>query len=109
MVEPLPSKQKTRVRFPLPAPFAMTPQIYNKSRTHPVDAVYIGRGSKWGNTFKIGPDGNRTQVIAKYETYLLSNKELMLSLHELEGCDLLCYCSPSPCHGDILLRLANPE
>ena len=28
-------------------------------------AVYIGRGSKWGNPFRIGPDGDRVAVIAR--------------------------------------------
>jgi hypothetical protein len=23
------------------------------------------------------------------------------------GCDLVCFCAPRPCHGDLLLRLAN--
>ncbi len=27
--------------------------------------VYIGRGSKWGNPFHIGKDGNRKEVIDK--------------------------------------------
>ncbi len=25
-------------------------------------AVYIGRGSKWGNPFRIGPDGDRASA-----------------------------------------------
>lgn len=33
----------------------------------PEDAVYIGRGSKWGNPFVIGRHGTRAEVIAKYE------------------------------------------
>jgi hypothetical protein len=33
----------------------------------PAGAVYIGRGSKWGNPFRIGRDGDRAAVIAKYE------------------------------------------
>ena len=28
--------------------------------------VYIGRGSKWGNPFRIGADGDRVEVIRKY-------------------------------------------
>ena len=36
----------------------------------PAGAVYIGRGSKWGNPFRIGPDGNRLAVIAQYERWL---------------------------------------
>ena len=33
----------------------------------PAGAVYIGRGSKWDNPFRIGRDGERATVIAKYE------------------------------------------
>ena len=25
----------------------------------------------------------------------------------LRGCDLVCWCRPLPCHGDVLLRLAS--
>ncbi len=28
--------------------------------------VYIGRGSKWGNPFKIGVDGDRQTVVNLY-------------------------------------------
>ena len=28
--------------------------------------VYIGRPSKWGNPYSIGPDGTREEVIEKY-------------------------------------------
>ena len=38
--------------------------------------VYIGRGSMWGNPFRIGPDGTRIEVIKKYEKYLSINTEL---------------------------------
>jgi len=66
--------------------------------------VYIGRGSKWGNPFVIGKDGDRAEVIAKYEYYLLQNDRLLNDLHELEGKRLGCYCSPKACHGDVLLK-----
>lgn len=69
--------------------------------------VYIGRGSKWGNPFKIGKDGSRTEVIRKYELYLLTNVDLINSLHELEGKVLGCYCAPKPCHGDILIKAVD--
>lgn len=64
--------------------------------------IFIGRGTKWGNPFKIGKDGNRSQVIKKYEKYLLSNKVLMNDLHELDGKILGCFCKPEECHGDVL-------
>ena len=69
--------------------------------------VYIGRGSKWGNPFKIGVHGNREEVIAKYEEYLMSSDELLSSLSELKHKNLVCYCHPNACHGDILLELAT--
>ena len=67
--------------------------------------VYIGRPSKWENPFRIGKDGTRKEVIEKYEKYILSNKELMKDLFELEGKILACWCKPKPCHGDVLVKL----
>lgn len=69
--------------------------------------VYIGRPSKWGNPFVIGPDGTREEVIEKYEKWLLQQPELMASLHELKGKTLGCWCSPKACHGDVLVKYAE--
>lgn len=69
--------------------------------------VYIGRPSIWGNPFRIGPDGNRAEVIAKYEAWIKTQPELMARLGELKGKVLGCYCHPLPCHGDVLARLAD--
>ncbi len=69
--------------------------------------VYIGRGSKWGNPFKIGKDGNREEVIAKYEKYIMNSPYLIISLKELKNKTLGCFCKPLPCHGDILIKLVN--
>ncbi|MGA7263045.1 MAG: DUF4326 domain-containing protein [Stellaceae bacterium] len=55
------------------------------------DAVYIGRGSKWGNPFRIGIDGDRAAVIAKYECWLRNQHHLLRALDELRGCNLLCF------------------
>ena len=71
--------------------------------------VYIGRPSKWGNPFAIGRDGTRKQVIARYERWLLTQPELVASLHELEGKTLGCWCAPRACHGDVLARLAAEQ
>lgn len=76
-----------------------------KGRTGAENEVYIGRPSKWGNPFKIGPDGTREEVIAKYEDYIRNNPELMDSLGELRGKTISCHCAPLPCHGDVLARL----
>jgi hypothetical protein len=83
-------------------------KVLNK-RIHgiPRGAVYIGRPSIWGNPFVIGKDGSRDDVIAKYETWLLGNGQLVDQLAALAGKDLVCWCAPARCHGDVLVRLAN--
>jgi Domain of unknown function (DUF4326) len=73
----------------------------------PASAVYIGRGSKWGNPFRIGRDGDRAAVIGKYERWLADQNHLLRALDELRGCDLVCFCAPRACHGDLLLKLAD--
>ncbi len=75
-------------------------------KTHEFD-VYIGRGSKWGNRFVIGIDGDRKQVIQKYKEWVLQNIYLVSCLHELKGKILGCYCKPEECHGDILAKLVE--
>ena len=73
----------------------------------PAGAVYTGRGSKWGNPFRIGRDGDRASVIARDERWLADQYHLLRALDELRGRDLVCFCAPRACHGDLLLRLAN--
>ena len=83
-------------------------KVHNKKHgTAPAGAVYIGRPSKWGNPFVIGRDGNREQVIAKFEKWILGQPQLLAQLHEIKGKDLVCFCAPEACHGDVLVRLAN--
>ena len=76
----------------------------------PADAVYIGRGSKWGNPFKIGEHGNREEVCRKYEMALLDairlEKVTTSELVDLHGKDLVCFCAPAQCHGHILEKYA---
>lgn len=81
-----------------------TPKVHNKrANTAPADAVYVGRGSPWGNPFKIGWDGTRNEVIEKFERMQLPS----LNLTPLRGKHLICFCAPRKCHADILLREAN--
>jgi hypothetical protein len=82
-------------------------KVLNKRVTGvPAGAVYIGRGSKWGNPFRIGPDGDRAAVIVKHERWLADQHHLLRALDELRGRDLVCFCAPLPCHGDLLYRIA---
>jgi hypothetical protein len=85
------------------------PKVWNKrDKNVPINAVYIGRPSKWGNPFEIGRDGNRDEVIAKYRIMILANPFKLADVkRELKGKDLVCWCSPSSCHGDVLIKIAN--
>jgi hypothetical protein len=83
------------------------PRVYNIRRLPPKDAVYVGRGSKWGNPFRIGQHGDREAVIAMHRAWLCDQPHLMAALPELRGKDLACFCAPQPCHGDTLLEMAN--
>jgi hypothetical protein len=83
-------------------------RVLNKRKSGiPAGAIYIGRGSKWGNPFRIGPDGDRATVIAKHDHWLRDQHHLLRALDELRGHHLVCFCAPLACHGDLLLWLAN--
>ena len=70
--------------------------------------MYIGRPSCWGNPYLIGRDGDRTEVIARYRTWLLGQPVLIeRAKRELKGKVLGCWCSPLACHGDVLSEIAN--
>ena len=69
--------------------------------------VYIGRGSKWGNKFVVGMDGNREEVIRKYRRWIMKDGRLLLCLEELRGKVLGCFCKPLACHGDVLVELVE--
>jgi hypothetical protein len=81
----------------------------------PEGSVYVGRAmrwvgvkkSKWANPFKIGPDGTREEVKAKYHDWLLTRPELVAALPELRDKDLACWSADTCCHTEVLLKLAN--
>lgn len=78
--------------------------------------VYIGRPSKWGNPYSHMPGtlakhqvASREEAIQRYEEeYLHSRPDLMMAARrKLKGKVLGCWCSPLPCHGDVLARIAE--
>ena len=85
------------------------PKVLNKyTNDAPLDAVYIGRPSKWGNPFLMTRGLSREFVIEKYREWLFERPELIeAAKRELAGRDLICYCAPRACHGDVLLEVAN--
>lgn len=89
--------------------------FYKLGKVIPDGAVFIGRamphlglkGSKFANPFKITEDETREVVIAKYKVWLWqqikSGYITLEDLLELENKDVVCFCSPQACHGDIVL------
>ncbi|WSY19447.1 DUF4326 domain-containing protein (plasmid) [Embleya sp. NBC_00896] len=80
----------------------------------PKGAIYVGRGSVWGNPIRT--DGlDRRQVIARYEEHLARNPEVVTAARaRLRGRSLACWCplvdddgTRVLCHADVLLRVAN--
>jgi hypothetical protein len=96
------------------------PRVLNIKSTHgiiPEGAVYIGRASRWRGLRRskwaspypfrsLATREERAEVIRQYERHLRESG-LIDQVHELRGRDLVCWCAPKPCHGDVLLRLAN--
>ena len=84
--------------------------LNRKTHAIPHDAVYVGRGpgSKFGNKFVIGRDGNRDQVIELYRQWLWreikAGRITRDDLLALDGHDLVCWCAPLPCHAEVLRR-----
>ena len=70
--------------------------------------------SKWHNPFTVKKHGE-AQCLAMYKQHIMSNKDLMDSLRELDGKTLACWCcnwsqktdpdAKRVCHGMILIDL----
>ena len=93
------------------------PGYYERKPIIPAGAVYIGRAncwyglpdSKWRNLplSSKATREERDQSIANYGARLRCDAVRMDQVHELRGLDLVCWCAPKACHGDVLLKLAN--
>ena len=66
----------------------------------PVNTIYVGRRSQWGNYCK---------SLAEFEREAEHRAQLDSEwLEPLRGKNLSCWCElGEPCHRDILLKLAN--
>lgn len=89
--------------------------FYHLSKKIPEGATYIGRAmphmglkaSKFANPFKLQDDEPRGATIERYKAWLWeqirAGKITLEDLLSLEGQDLVCFCAPQACHGDVLL------
>lgn len=96
--------------------------------TPEAERVYIGRRvlrgknqfplSLWGNPYSVKSYEKRQShdkavalAISNYEKYMRSrlraDRQLRISLLNLQGKVLGCWCKPEACHGDTLAQLAD--
>lgn len=75
----------------------------------PENTVYVGRPTKWGNSYKIESEEERAEAVESFEIEIkMMITRRGLDLSPLRGKDLACWCPlDKPCHADVLLRLAN--
>lgn len=90
----------------------------------PENTVVVARSSRWGNPWRVGtprepfPPLTAQQAVQLYERWLTSTDSqppsgvaralICNELHRLTGKNLACWCPlSSPCHADVLLRLAD--
>jgi uncharacterized protein DUF4326 len=82
--------------------------IHVADRKQTKDEVYIGRGSVFGNPFRIGRDGDRADVVHKFQVSfrarLAEDPEFWYAVQGLRGKTLMCYCKPQLCHGDVIAQ-----
>ncbi|HEY0220012.1 MAG TPA: DUF4326 domain-containing protein [Afipia sp.] len=114
----------------------MKPVRIQRKRTKgwkmPPNTVSVTRPGKWGNPYRVlNGDVERSvrlfRRLFEVEASRLRHMvlgissgapgygegkvlDMKLSLHELRGKNLACWCAlDQPCHADVLLELANPE
>lgn len=81
--------------------------------------IYIGRGSPLGNPFKIGKEWSRNRVCEEYEKYFYRNvcikdspvRNEVIRIFKLvrsgRNVNLICFCSPSRCHGETVIKFLS--
>lgn len=92
-----------------------TPKRVQRKRSRgwkmPEGAVYVGRGTKWGNKYRLSDGWSREEAIQKFRADLFAGR-LPCSIEQvqrhLRGKDLACWCRlEDACHADVLLEVAN--
>jgi len=87
----------------------------------PENTVYVGRGTIFGNPFKVTYFRSYEEAVALYTGLLLGKfdklklkfptdckKKILANLHKLKGKNLACWCPlDKPCHADVLIEMAN--
>lgn len=105
-------------------------RVVNKYKHTPTETdVYIGRGSVLGNPFTGSKDlpktkakyqvANREEAVAAYKDYLYQeiandNVDFLTAINTIcelgsgeAVVNLICFCAPKACHGDIIKGLCD--
>jgi hypothetical protein len=71
-------------------------------------AVRVDRGTRYGNPFVLGEDGDRDEVCDAYRLHYLPHKPSIAErAGDLVGKVLICHCYPERCHAEYLVKLAR--
>jgi len=71
-------------------------------------AVRVDRGTRYGNPFVLGEDGDRNEVCDAYRLHYLPHKPSITErAGDLVGKVLICHCYPDRCHAESLVKLAG--
>lgn len=83
------------------------PRLHNRHHGNPdsASAVYVGRGSPYGNPYTREDCSSREESCILFEQTVLPH----LDVSDLKGKDLVCFCWPARCHAESILRKANPD
>lgn len=82
-------------------------QIGLFERAGPRYDVRIHRPSRFGNPYRVGRDGTQPEVVDKYRAWIQTQPALLAQVPALRGKRLGCLCPGHPCHGDVLVELAD--
>ena len=96
-------------------PTADKPKRVQRKRTKgwkmPHNTVYVGRGSRFGNPYKLGAYGVHTnqQAVDLFKSAVCCwDGYVAFAKNELAGKNLACWCNINePCHADVLLEISN--
>ena len=87
------------------------PRVFNRRmRDAPDDALYVGRPTIFGNPFIVGRDGQQGECVELFREWIMRDEQEELRTQArklLANRDLVCWCTPFPCHADVLLKIAN--
>jgi hypothetical protein len=70
--------------------------------------VRVDRQSDFGNPFVMPDDGDRGEVIGKFEKFYWPHKPALLAqIADWQGKVLVCWCHPEDCHAEVIAATAN--